>query len=123
MGIWTKEEKEQQIKVNKEVLPVCLTGKFYSIVHTPKNRKKFVTNKVRRDGKRRVFNDHGSPFVANADNGKHIFYRDGRDKLKRLYGPSLIYALFGADKKLENHAEIVFPNVLQEELEKVLYAK
>lgn len=89
----------------------------------PKNRKKFVTNKVRRSGKRRVFNDHGSPFVANVDNGKHIFYRDGQDKLKRLYGPNLIYALFGADKKLENHAEIVFPNVLQEELEKVLYAK
>lgn len=89
----------------------------------PKMRKKFVTNQVRRDGKRRVFNDHGSPFVAKVDNGKHIFYRDGQDKLKRLYGPSLIYALFGADKELQNHAEAVFPKVLQEELEKVLYAK
>lgn len=89
----------------------------------PKNRKKIVTNKIRRDGKRRVYNDHGSPFVANVKNGKHIFYRDSQDKLKRLYGPSLIYALFGADKELQNHAEAVFPKVLQEELEKVLYAK
>lgn len=89
----------------------------------PKNRKKFVTNKVRRSGKRRVFNDHGSPFVAKVDNGKHIFYRDGQDKLKRLYGPSLIYALFGADKELQKHAETVFPTVLLEELDKALYAK
>ncbi len=86
----------------------------------PKKRKKFVTNKVRRDGKRRVFNDHGSPFVANADNGKHIFYRDGRDKLKRLYGPSLIYALFGTGKELESHADEAFPRLFKEELEKVL---
>ena len=86
----------------------------------PKKRKKFVTNKVRRDGKRRVFNDHGSPFVANVDNGKHIFYRDGRDKLKRLYGPSLIYTLFGAGKELESHADEAFSRLFKEELEKVL---
>ncbi len=86
----------------------------------PKKRKKFVTNKVRRDGKRRVFNDHGSPFVAEVDNGKHIFYRDGRDKLKRLYGPSLIYALFGAGRELESHADEAFPRLFKEELDKIL---
>lgn len=89
----------------------------------PKNRKKFVTNQIRRNGKRRVFNDHGSPFVAEVDNGKHIFYRDRQDKLKRLFGPSLVFALFGADKELEQKADDYFPRALEEELEKVLYAK
>lgn len=89
----------------------------------PKKRKKFVTNQVRRDGKRRVFNDHGSPFVAQAENKRHIFYRDRQDKLKRLYGPSLIYALFGADKELQQKADDYFPRALEEGFEKVLYAK
>lgn len=89
----------------------------------PKDRKKFVTNKIRRTGKRRIYNDHGSPFVAEVKNGRHIFYRNAQDKLMRLYGPSLVYALFGADKELEKHADDYFPRALEEEFEKVLYAK
>lgn len=86
----------------------------------PKNRRKTVTNKVRRDGKRRVYNDKGSPFVAQVGNGRHIFVRDSHNRLQRLYGPSLVYALFGREKSLENHAEKKFTHLLQEELEKIL---
>lgn len=89
----------------------------------PKNRRKVVTNQIRRDGSRKVYKDKGMPFVANIKGEKVIVTRKGKDnksgqdKLVRLFGPSLVNALYGGSHVLEKKAEEMFLKRLRHEIE------
>ncbi len=89
----------------------------------PKNRKKVVSNKVHRAGKRKIYNTKGTPFVAKVNNGKHIFVRNSQNKLERLFGPSLVYALYGNSRELEDHAKKTYQKRLEHELDFILSKK
>ena len=95
----------------------------------PKNRKKVVTNQIRRDGSRKVYKDKGMPFVAAINGEKVIVTRkgkdskNGKDKLIRLCGPSLVYALYGGRNVLQEKAEEMFIKRLRHEIEYLLSKK
>lgn len=86
----------------------------------PQNRKKVVSNKIKRNGARKVYREKGTPFVAETGNGRHIFIRSGQGKLERLFGPSLVYALYGKSTDLETKAEAVYLRRLRHEIEFLL---
>lgn len=89
----------------------------------PKNRTKVVSNKIHRSGQRKVYNTKGTPFVAKVNNGKHIFVRNSQNKLERLFGPSLVYALYGNSRELEDHAKKTYQKRLEYELDFILSKK
>lgn len=86
----------------------------------PQNRKKVVSNKIKRNGARKVYREKGTPFTAEVANGRHIFVRSGQGKLERLFGPSLVFALYGKSCALEEKAEAVYLNRLRHEIEFLL---
>lgn len=86
----------------------------------PKNRKKVVSNQIKRNGSRKVYREKGTPFAAEAANGRHIFVRSRQGKLERLFGPSLVFALYGKSSALESKAEAVYLNRLRHEIEFLL---
>lgn len=89
----------------------------------PQRRKKVVSNKIKREGARKVYREKGTPFVAEVNNGRHIFVRSGQGKLERLFGPSLVFALYGKSSVMESKAEAVFLNRLRHETEYLLSKK
>ena len=88
----------------------------------PKNRKKTVTNKIKRSGSRKVYNDKGSPFVATVEGKNHIFVRNEENKLERLFGPSSVFALTkaGNQERLEMSDKETFVKRLKHEVTFIL---
>ena len=88
----------------------------------PKNRKKTVTNKIRKSGARKIYNEKGSPFVATVGGKNHIFIRNEENKLERLFGPSAVFALTkaGNQEQLEMTAKETFAKRLKHEVNFIL---
>lgn len=95
----------------------------------PQRRKKVVTSQIRRNGSRKVYKDKGMPFVAAINGEKVIVTRKGKDnksdkdKLIRLFGPSLVNALYGGSHVLQEKAEEMFIKRLRHEIEYLLSKK